>query len=454
MTDTDPSPLRLPWSRSDRAIPRTLVRPLQEFLRSSTASALPLFCAAVIALAWANSPWWRSYERLWATSVTVGVGRWAINEDVRFWVGEGLMTFFFLLAGLEIKRELVTGELRERRAALLPVAGAIGGMLVPAALYLISTHGTAASDGWGMAMPTDLAFALGIVVLAMRSTPPGIRPFLLTLAIADDLLTIVVVALFYAGSVSWLPLGLAVLSVAAMVACQRVHVRHLLVYLVLAGLTWVFAYEGGVHPALVGAALGLLAPALPFQRPRDVSAAAHRIADETSDNPEPPDEDAASWLELARLSHEAVSPLARIEHELLPWVNLAALPLFALANAGARLSGGWWSATTGRLVVGLIVARLVGKVVGIVGAVWLAARLGLGRVPGTGGLRAPAAAAAAAGAPFTVSLFVASAVFPEGSPLLAAARLGILLSIVVCSMGAFVLAREGGAAASSLDGSR
>ena len=342
VTDVDPSPLRLPWSRSDRAFPRTVVRPLQEFLRSSTASALPLFCAAVVALAWANSPWWRSYERLWATTLTVGVGRWAINEDLRFWVGEGLMTFFFLLAGLEIKRELVTGELRDRRAAIVPVAAAVGGMAVPAVIYLVATSGTPAADGWGMAMPTDLAFALAIVVIAMRSAPPGIRPFLLTLAIADDLLTIVVVAVFYAGSVSWLPLGLALLSVAAMIVCERAHVRHLLVYVVLGVLTWLFAYHAGVHPALVGAVLGLLAPALPFQRPADVSAAAHRIADETSDHPDPPDEDAASWLELARLSHEAVSPLARIEHELLPWVNLAALPLFALANAGVHLSGGWW----------------------------------------------------------------------------------------------------------------
>jgi len=443
MTDVDPSPLRLPWSRSDRAFPRTVVRPLQEFLRSSTASALPLFCAAVVALGWANSPWWRSYERLWATTLTVGVGRWAINEDLRFWVGEGLMTFFFLLAGLEIKRELVTGELRDRRAAIVPVAAAVGGMVVPAVIYLVATSGTPAADGWGMAMPTDLAFALAIVVIAMRSAPPGIRPFLLTLAIVDDLLTIVVVAVFYAGSVSWLPLGLALLSVAAMIACERAHVRHLLVYLLLGVLTWLFAYHAGVHPALVGAVLGLLAPALPFQRPADVSAAAHRIADETSDHPDPPDEDAASWLELARLSHEAVSPLARIEHELLPWVNLAALPLFALANAGVRLSGGWWSPMTARLVVGLIVARLAGKVVGIVGACWLVARLRLGRIPGPGGLGAPAAAAAAAGAAFTVSLFVASSVFPEGSPLLAAARLGILLSTVVSGVGAFVITGAG-----------
>jgi NhaA family Na+:H+ antiporter len=288
-----------------------------------------------------------------------------------------------------------------------------------------------------MAMPTDLAFALGILILVARSSPPSVRPFLLTLAIADDLLTIVVVAIAYANGFSTVPAVLGLACVGAMIACERAHVRHLLVYLVLGALVWLFAYHAGVHPALVGALLGLLAPAHPFQRPADVSAAAHRIADETSDHPDPPDSDAASWFELARLSREAVSPLARIEHDLLPWVNLGALPLFALANAGVRLSGLEWTSVTIALVVGLIAARLVGKVVGIVGASALVARTR----PGWAGRGAPAAAAAAAGAPFTVSLFVAASVFPEGSPLLAAARVGVLASIVVCALAAFGLAR-------------
>ena len=441
MTETDRPALRPPWSHSDRAIPRTLVRPLQDFLRSSTASALPMFVAAVAALVWANSPWWESYERLWATRVTIGVGRWAIHEDVRFWVGEGLMTFFFLLAGMEIKRELTSGELRERRAAIMPVAAAVGGMALPALIYLAATHGTAAVDGWGMAMPTDLAFALGILVLFVRASPPGIRPFLLTLAIVDDLLTVVVVGVAYANGFAAVPLVLCAGCVGLMIVCERAHVRHLLVYLALGALAWLFAYHAGVHPALVGAVLGLLAPAHPFQRPADVSLEAHRIADATSDHPDPPDADAASWFELARLSREAVSPLARIEHDLLPWVNLGALPLFALANAGVRLSGLRWTSVTTAIAVGLVIARLVGKVVGIVGASALVARTRLGRVPGTGGWGAPAAAAAAAGAPFTVSLFVASSVFAEDSPLLAAARVGVLLSIVVCAVAAFVLGR-------------
>jgi NhaA family Na+:H+ antiporter len=428
------------------------VRPLQEFLRSTTAGALPMFIALLVALAWVNAPWWRSYEQVWSTPVVVRLGAWSIAEDLRFWINEGMMTLFFLLAGLEIKRELATGELRDRRAVVAPVLGAIGGMLVPALIYLAITRGTAASDGWGMAMPTDLAFALAILILAARMLPPGLRPFLLTLAIVDDVLTVVVVGAFYAGHLSGGWLALAVLSLVAMVACERAHVRHLIPYVALGALTWLCAYEGGVHPALVGALLGLLAPARPFHRPAVVSGAARRIADQTSDDPDPPDVDAASWLELARLSGDAVSPLARTEHALLPWVNLFVLPLFALANAGVRLSGGWWSGRAERsLILGLVLARLVGKVIGITGAGLLAKRWRLGRLPDGVGLGTLAGLAVAAGAPFTVSLFVASATFPEGSTLLAAAQIGVLLSLAACAIGAAVIFRVRARAQSRTD---
>ena len=438
MSETEPTALRRPWSRSDRPLARA-VRPLQEFLRSSIASAVPLLIAAVLAVVWANSPWWRGYERIWSTPVDLAVGRWAIHQDVRFWVNEGLMTAFFLLAGLEIKRELVTGELRDRGAALLPVAAAIGGMAVPALIYLAVTAGTPAADGWGMAMPTDLALSLAVVVVAARAAPPRARPFLLTLAIADDVLTVAVVAVFYAGRLSGAWLLLALVAIGGMLLCERVHVRSLVPYLALGAFTWYCAYEGGVHPALVGAVLGLLAPAHPFQRPADVHAEARRIAELTED-PDVPDVDAAEWIELSELSREAVSPVARIEHALLPWVNLGALPLFALANAGVRFAGGWWSgATERRLIAGLLLARLVGKVVGIVGTCAILQRFRIGRLPeGLAGWKL-AGIAAAAGAPFTVSLFVAGAVFAEGSPLLAAARAGVLVAVVVCGLAAIGL---------------
>ena len=176
MPPARPEDIRPPWSRSDRAVPRVIVRPVQEFLRSTTASALPMLVAVAVALVWVNSPWWRSYEQVWLTPVVLRLGRWAIVEDLRFWVDEGLMTLFFLLAGLEIKRELATGDLRDRRLLIGPGLGAIGGMLVPALVFLAVTRGTGASDGWGMAMPTDLAFALAILVLASRALPTGVRP--------------------------------------------------------------------------------------------------------------------------------------------------------------------------------------------------------------------------------------------------------------------------------------
>jgi len=441
---TEPDDISPPWSRSSRAIPRTIVRPLQAFLRSSTAGAVPLFVAVLVALLWANLPTWHGYETFWTTSVVVRLGRWEIAEDLRFWVDEGLMTFFFLLAGLEIKRELTTGELRDRRLAILPVAGAIGGMVVPVVIYLAITRGTAASDGWGMAMPTDLAFALGILVLAARALPASVRPFVLSLAIVDDLLTVVVVGLFYVGDLAALPLALAALCFLAMYGLERLHVRSLAPYLALGALVWVLAYEGGVHPALAGAVLGLLAPARPFHRPRAVSAAARRIADETSDDPEPPDADAASWLELSRLSTEAVSPLTRIEHALLPWVNLFVLPAFALANAGVHLTSAAWSDHAAVLViVGLVLARVIGKLAGVVGGCLLAERMRLVRLPEGFGRRALAGAALAAGAPFTVSLFVAATVFEDQPALLAAARLGVLLAIVACGVAAALVLRAG-----------
>jgi NhaA family Na+:H+ antiporter len=314
-------------------------------------------------------------------------------------------------------------------------------MLVPALVFLAITHGTAAGKGWGMAMPTDLAFALAILVLASRALPSGVRPFLLTLAIVDDLLTVAVVGLFYAGDLSAGWLLLAALLVGVMIALERAHVQHLLPYVALGALTWFCAYEGGVHPALVGALLGLLAPAYPFNPPAAVGVAARRLADRTPDEPASPDADAASWLELARLSNEAVSPLARAEHALLPWVNLFALPLFALANAGVRLSGGWSGRTEQLLILGLLAARLGGKAIGIVVAGLVARRWRLARLPEGMSLGMLVAVGVAAGAPFTVSLFVASGAYPQGSTLLAAARVGVLVSLAVCGLIAAALFR-------------
>jgi NhaA family Na+:H+ antiporter len=327
------------WLRSDRTVPRVFLRPLQEFLQTATSGAILLFAAVVVALLWANSPWKSSYEALWLTRVSLGVGSWAIDKDLRFWIDDGLMTLFFLLVGLEIKREVVSGELRDPRAAVLPALAAVGGMIVPALVY-VAVAGRTAPGGWGVPMATDIAFALGVLTLAAAHAPPSLKSLLLTLAIVDDIGAIIVIAVFYSGGVDW-PWLAGALGVAALVVVStRIRIRAPAVYVLLGGALWYATYRAGIHPTIAGVAMGLLTPAHPFQRPATVSEEAHRTADETVDDPEPPDADATSWLRLAWLSREAVSPLARVEHALLPWSSFVILPLFALANAGVTLTGG------------------------------------------------------------------------------------------------------------------
>jgi Na+:H+ antiporter, NhaA family len=431
---------RAPWSRSQRPFPRRVVQPLQSFLEAEASSALLLFGAAVVALAWANSPWGDSYETVWTTTVGVRLGDLQLQADLRHWVNDGLMSLFFLVVGLEVKRELSTGELRERRAALLPVIGALGGMVVPALVYLAVTAGTAGVRGWGAAMPTDLAFAIGVTALALPRGSRGLRVFLLALAIIDDIGSVVVVALAYSGGVSLAWLGVALATGLLIVLFQRIHVRATVVYVALGVVAWFVVREAGVSPTVAGAALGLMTPAVPFQRPRAVSGEAHRVADATVDDPDPPDADAPQWLRLAALTREAVSPLARVETALHPWTVFLIAPLFALANAGVRISADAFSTNgSGRVAFAMVVARVVGKPIGISLAVALAVRAGFVRRPPGGSWLHVIGVGAAAGIPFTVSLFIADLAMP--APLLDATKLAILMAWLLAGVAGLAILR-------------
>jgi NhaA family Na+:H+ antiporter len=408
-----------------------VLRPLQEFLRTSTAGSLLLLLAVVVALVWANSPWREGYAHVWHIEASLRIGAWHLDEDLRGWVNDGLMTLFFLLVGLEIKRELTTGELREWRAAALPMIAALGGMVMPAALYLALNAGGPGADGWGVPMATDVAFALGALTLAASFAPASLKPFLLTLAIVDDIGAIVVIAMFYSGGVRWGPLFAAVLLVLLIVGLRNMHVRAMSAYVVIGILLWFAVLRSGIHPTIAGVVLGLLSPAVPFQRPHAVSEEAHRTADETADDPSPPDADAHWWQRLAQLSKEAVSPLARLEHVLLPWSSFLILPLFALANAGVELSAGALrEAATSRIAWGIVVGLVVGKFLGVWLASVVAVKLGVGKLPEGVGWGSLAGLAATAGLGFTVSLFVADLAFGR-SPLLAQAKVGILAASIL-----------------------
>jgi Na+:H+ antiporter, NhaA family len=409
MTDSQrpydpPDAFRPKWSRAGRALAR-VVEPLQAFLETETSSAVLLLGAAVVALVWANSPVGDSYARLWGTELSIGFGGRAITGDLRWWVSDGLMTVFFFLVGLELKREFLFGELQDRRRAALPVVAALGGMLVPAGIYLAFTFGTEAARGVGIAMPTDIVFALGVLALA-RGTPLGLKALLLSLAIVDDLGSIVIVAFAYGGGVGWVPLAVGIALFAAYRLLWVLRVRVVLPFVVLGVAAWAALVHAHVAPTLAGVVLAFLTPAVA-----------------AGGDPGRP------------------SPLARAEAFLLPWSSYVIVPLFALANAGIRLSADAVAeATTSPLGLGILASRVIGKPLGIVLACLVAFRLGLGGLPPRAGRRAFVALGAVAGIPFTVSLFVARIALP--APLVGPATVSILIAALVAGVIGFALVRR------------
>jgi NhaA family Na+:H+ antiporter len=380
-----------------------LVQPLQEFLRESTSSSWVLVAAVAVALVWVNSPWGASYDRLWSTPLVVHVGGLTIGSDLAFWISSGLMTFFFLVVGLEIKREVTIGELRRPKAVALPAIAAVGGMVVPALLYLAIAHGPA-GRGWGVPIATDIALALGALALAARHAPAALKPLLLTLAIVDDIGAIVVIALFYSHGGRPLALVAALLVVAAVIVLEWLHVRATVVFIGLGVLLWVACDQAGIHPTIAGVMMGLLTPV-------------HARPD------------------------EEVAPLARTEHLLLPWTSFLIVPLFALSSAGVHLSPATVSAALGGVVAaGVFVGLVIGKPIGVVAASLLARRTGVGEAPAEVGTRALVGLGATAGIGFTVGLFIAELAFPAEPLLLAEAKIGLLTaSVVAGALGYAVL---------------
>lgn len=434
--------IRRPWSRSDRLLPRVVVRPLQEFLQTSTASALLLLTAVVVALLWANSPWRASYERIWSDAVTLRIGSWVFAKDARFWINDGLMTIFFLLVGIEIKREFTTGELQRLRAALLPAVAALGGMAVPALIYVAVVGGGPGGHGWGVPMATDIALALGALALSARYAPPSLKPLLLTLAIVDDIGAIVVIAVFYSRGGNLAALATAILLIGLIIVLHRQHVRAVLPYVLVGAGFWFATYEGGVHPTIAGVILGLLTPSQPFQRPAAVSEAAKRTAGETVDDPDPPDVDAPAWLRLAWLSKEAVSPLTRVEHTLLPWSSWVILPLFALANAGVVLDPSvLHRSLTSPIAIGIFLGLVLGKPLGILTGSVLVVRAGGSSLPPDTRWSDMLGMGATAGIGFTVALFIADLAFVGSPGLLGEAKVAILAASVVAGILGWVAVR-------------
>jgi NhaA family Na+:H+ antiporter len=441
-----PNSEHVTWLESERAVPKRFVRPLLRFTHIESAGGAILFLAAVAALIWANSPVGASYESFWNTEFELSVGPLHLTETLRHVVNDGLMTIFFFVVGLEIKRELVSGDLSSPKAAALPVVAALGGMLLPATIYVMIAGDTAgAFHGWGIPMATDIAFSVGVVALLGSRVPVGGKLFLLALAIVDDIGAIAVIAVFYTDEVALGFLGATLLLLAAIWTAQRVGIRSLAFYLPMGFLAWFFLFESGVHATLVGVALGMLTPARSMYTDQEYLTRTRRILDRH-------EIDAAgalgqdridfSALEVSDVARESVPPLSRIENKLHPWSSFVVVPLFALANAGVRFAGvDLVDAATHPVALGVAVGLIVGKTVGISIFAWAAVRFGLGELPRNTTWAHVIGLAAVAGIGFTVSLFVSDLAF-RAHELEDFAKTGIFIGSAIAGLIGFFILRS------------
>ena len=385
-----------------------MIRPLRDFLHTEALGGAILVLAAIVALIWANVPVRESYEHLWSTVWSFGGGSHRLEWDLHHWVNEALMTLFFLLVGLEIKRELTTGHLAERSAALLPALAALGGMAAPALIFSLvadSSH----RHGWGIPMATDIALAVGVVSLLGKRVPKGLRVFLLALAVVDDIGAVVVIAVFYGSGTQfgWLAAAIGVVVLAVVLVRLRFH--WLWVYGLLLLVGCYFLVKAGVHPTLMGVAFGLIAPSIPLGERRIGPDGPITVVD---------------WL----------------EHRLHGWVSYVVVPLFALANAGVAIGvQPLRSAVSSRLGLGIILGLVVGKAAGITLVTLLAVRLGVGRLPGGTTTRSLLGVSVVAGIGFTVSLFVAELAITSSASRGTAKLAALLASLVAAVLGVLLL---------------
>ena len=398
---------------------------LRTFLRTETGSAVVLAGATVAALVWANISL-SGYDAFWATRLTASAGRFGISMDLHEFVNSGLMAFFFLVVGLEARREFDMGELRVRSRLALPVLAGLGGMIVPVGIYLAVNGGRSTAHGWGMAMSTDTAFALGALALVGRGLPDRVRTYLLTFSVVDDLAGIAVIAIAYSGRVRVLALVIGIAFLAVVLVIRARGVRSGVPYLLLGVAAWVSFFSSGVDPVVAGLVLGLLSYAYPASRESMEEASdAFRLFRE-----QPTAELSQAAQDAVRI---AISPNDRLEQIYHPWTSYLVVPLFALANAGIAVSGGFLAkAYTSPVTLGILFGYLLGKPLGTCGVAWLVSRVTRGRVKPPVGWGAVTGVGAVAGIGFTVSLLIASLAL--SGPVLAEAKLGILSAVVCASL--------------------
>lgn len=426
----------------------TLVRPFQQFAAREAAGGILLLLCSVAALVWANSPWASIYEALWHTKATIGVGGLTVGRDLHFFVNDGLMAIFFFVVGLEIKRELLVGELTSIRQASLPILGAVGGVVAPALIYLSMNANTEGAAGWGIPMATDIAFVIGVMAVLGDRVPLGLKVFLTALAIVDDIAAVLVIAFFYTAQIAWSGIAVAAVCVLLLVILNRLGVRHPLPYALLGIVLWLAVLHSGVHATIAGVVAAMTIPARTVLDAPEFLGHSRRILDhfeQCADDQQDVMTDAEQQIAIGALEdtcEKAQPPLYRLETSLHPWVTLVIMPVFSLANAGVVISSDLMQHIAGPVTLGAALGLLLGKPLGIGLASWLSVKTGIAALPSGVTWNHIHGAAWLGGIGFTMSLFVAALAFPNPE-LLAMAKIGVLGgSILAALMGILILLRR------------
>lgn len=425
-----------------------IMRPFQEFLHAETSGGILLIIATVVALILANSALSELYYSLWHTEFTIGIGEYALTYDLHHWINDGLMVIFFFVVGLEIKRELLVGELSTVKKASLPIAAAVGGMLAPALLYILFNAGKEGASGWGIPMATDIAFVIGLLALLGSKVPLSLKIFVTALAIADDIGAVLVIAFFYTAEISFAALGIAAGFIILLVIANKLGIRNLLIYTLLGVGLWLAFLKSGVHATVAGVLLAFTIPASSRINTREFLTSGKELLTGFENAGEEgadvlTNEDRQAYIQqLESNCEKLMTPLQRFEHGLHPWISFFIIPVFAFANAGVTVSGDFFASLLHPVSIGIIVGLFVGKQVGIFLFTLLAVKLNIAAKPEGVNWRMIYGAGILAGIGFTMSLFITNLAFVDAA-LIDNAKVGILTASLISGIVGYVVLSVG-----------
>ena len=425
-----------PWEKAFKKVST----PLEHFIHAQTTTGMILMFMTVLALILANSPLTQDYAEFFHTEIELDVGTWNLSHTIHHWINDGLMAIFFFVIGLEIKRNILVGELSNIKVAMLPILSAIGGMVMPALIYLSINYGTDGASGWGIPMATDIAFAISALVLLGNRVSQSLVTFLIALAIVDDLGAVIVIALFYTEHINFLPLALAGISFLILISFNRFGIHMILPYFIVGLFMWFFMLESGVHATIAGVIAAMAIPSRPKETPFDFTAHTRNLLDEYDNYPVGTDyslheKQKAILINITDRINAIGSPASRLEQDLHLPVSLIVIPLFALANAGISIDFSSFGETiTQNVSLGIMAGLVLGKVFGIAGVAFLAIKLGLAELPKGSNMKQIFGVAFLGGIGFTMSIFVADLAFIGNEALIFQAKIGILSASLVAGL--------------------